>query len=349
MPPGSRCSAAPRITASTIASPTMPPSRYSYSGTPGARGVITNGGFDTIRSNRSPATGSKRLPSRNSTPSMPFSSTFRRARRSARSEMSVATIRSAKRDACIAWIPHPVPRSSTVRAGVGTMRPASVSDAPPTPSTCCSPSAWPSATSPRSDRIHQCPSPRASENAYGRRSSRARTDAAVPSSWGAAPSVAWSPAAPVPEVVDGVVGVDRAQESELDRAADAERGQRVRGLRRGHREAEHEQLRERREIGGCPVGRAPRVEHASRRHALAPMQCGRGIRPPERLERGHREPGRTEVVAEPREEGARAAVVGHGVEAHRTIQPHPFAGADLAPVGASAQLVARASTSGNGP
>ena len=36
------------------------------SGTPGCRGVMTNGGFDTMRSKRSPATGSNRLPRRNS-------------------------------------------------------------------------------------------------------------------------------------------------------------------------------------------------------------------------------------------------------------------------------------------
>ena len=47
---------------------------------------------------------------------MPLSATLSRARASARSEMSVATTRSANRDACMAWMPHPVPRSSTVRA-----------------------------------------------------------------------------------------------------------------------------------------------------------------------------------------------------------------------------------------
>ena len=53
----------PRITASTIPSPIMPPSRYSYDGTPCTRGVITNGGLETMWSKRSPATGSNRLPS----------------------------------------------------------------------------------------------------------------------------------------------------------------------------------------------------------------------------------------------------------------------------------------------
>ena len=110
---------------------------------------------------------------------------------SARSEMSVATTRSAKRDACIAWMPQPVPRSSTLPAGVGSISPASVIEAPPTPSTCCSPSAPPIASSPRSERIHHSPLPRASVNAYGRRSSAAATDV---------PSRATSPSSTAPSM-----------------------------------------------------------------------------------------------------------------------------------------------------
>ena len=38
MPPGTRCSPAPATTVATRASPSRPPSRYSYAGTPGSRG-----------------------------------------------------------------------------------------------------------------------------------------------------------------------------------------------------------------------------------------------------------------------------------------------------------------------
>ena len=46
--------------------PDRPPSRYSYDGMPGVRGVMTNGGLLTTRSNRSSATGSSIDPSRSS-------------------------------------------------------------------------------------------------------------------------------------------------------------------------------------------------------------------------------------------------------------------------------------------
>ena len=45
-PPGARWAPAPRTNAATRSSPTSPPSRYSYAGTPSTRGVMTNGGFD---------------------------------------------------------------------------------------------------------------------------------------------------------------------------------------------------------------------------------------------------------------------------------------------------------------
>ena len=78
---------------------------------------MTNGGFETIWSNRSPRTGSNRLPCRNSMLWMPLSSALSRARSRARSEMSVATTVRACRAACIAWMPHPVPRSRTLPTG----------------------------------------------------------------------------------------------------------------------------------------------------------------------------------------------------------------------------------------
>ncbi|HKH07448.1 MAG TPA: hypothetical protein VKA62_00760, partial [Agromyces sp.] len=116
----------------------------------------------------------------------------------------------------------------------------------------------------------------------------------------------------------------------------------MRRLTPGHGQAEHEELRERREVGGCPVVGSPGVEHAARRHALAAMQRGRGIRPPESLQRVDRERGRLEVGAEPLEQCARAPLVGRRrvFGAHRTIQPQREAGA---------HLVARSSTMGNGP
>src|SRR5690606_34746016 len=43
--------------AGTPGAPGAPRSRYSYSGTPAARGVMTNGGLDTTGSKRRPATG----------------------------------------------------------------------------------------------------------------------------------------------------------------------------------------------------------------------------------------------------------------------------------------------------
>ena len=49
--------------------------------------------------------------------------------------MSVATTEFARRRACRAWMPHPVPRSSTRPVALGNCRPLSVTDAPPTPST----------------------------------------------------------------------------------------------------------------------------------------------------------------------------------------------------------------------
>ena len=49
--------------------------------------------------------------------SIPFSSALSAASSRARAEMSVATTRSAWREACMAWMPHPVPRSSARSTG----------------------------------------------------------------------------------------------------------------------------------------------------------------------------------------------------------------------------------------
>ena len=68
MPPGEhrphRARVASRCRATQCRRPRRPPSRYSKLGAPG--GVITNGGFDTTRSNCSPATGSSNEPWRRS-------------------------------------------------------------------------------------------------------------------------------------------------------------------------------------------------------------------------------------------------------------------------------------------
>ncbi|BDZ55797.1 hypothetical protein GCM10025870_28700 [Agromyces marinus] len=98
-------------------------------------------------------------------PSTALSRAFRRAYRRARSEMSLAITRSLKRAACIAWMPHPVPRSKLVPTGRCSMSPLSVVDAPPTPSTYRSGSGPPVASSPGSDAIHQFPVPRRSVKA----------------------------------------------------------------------------------------------------------------------------------------------------------------------------------------
>ena len=58
-------------------------------------GEITNGGLVAIRSNLSPATGSKSEPSRTSTLSTPLSAALRRVIRRARALTSVATTVSA--------------------------------------------------------------------------------------------------------------------------------------------------------------------------------------------------------------------------------------------------------------
>ncbi len=172
---GSGAHPTPATNAATRSSPCMPPSRYSYVGTPATRGVITNGGFDTIRSNCSPATGSNREPRRVSIPSTSFSSALSRVNRSARSDTSVATTCAMSRRARSDWMPHPAPRSRPRPTGVDSCSPARVSDAPPTPSTWSSGSAPPSAASSRSLAIHHWPEPRSSANDCGRMIAAGRT------------------------------------------------------------------------------------------------------------------------------------------------------------------------------
>ncbi len=120
-----------------------------------------------------------------------------------------------------------------------------------------------------------------------------------------------------------------SEQPELRRALHPERRQGMLGLDARHGEAQHEELRERRQVGGCPVRGAARVEHAARRHPLAAMQGRRGIRSPQRLQRCDGEPGRRQVVTEPGEQSARRGVegahsrrVGGGPGVHPSIQAH---------------------------
>ena len=66
---------------------------------------------------------------------IPLSCALIAAVASARSLTSVATTRSAKREAMSACTPQPVPRSSALCTGRRTMRFASVADAGPTAAT----------------------------------------------------------------------------------------------------------------------------------------------------------------------------------------------------------------------
>ena len=87
-----------------------------------------NGGFETMRSNRSPATGSNRSPWRQSTWGRSFKRALNAAISTARGFWSVATTRSLWPAATKAWNPEPVPRSSVARLGRRTVRPARVSE-----------------------------------------------------------------------------------------------------------------------------------------------------------------------------------------------------------------------------
>ena len=74
-PPGASAAGVARTTCSETASPRMPPSRNRYA----LSGETTYGGFATTRSNCSPSTGSKKLPSRVSTLPAPLSAALNAA------------------------------------------------------------------------------------------------------------------------------------------------------------------------------------------------------------------------------------------------------------------------------
>ena len=167
----------PSTSSRTIASPARPPSRYSYDGIPGVRGVMTNGGLLTTRSNRSSATGSSIDPcAQLDAPHRPGERRVEPGERE-RPPRDVGADHPAR-------VPRRVQRldpaagaevEHAVALGSRTVTCASVVDAPPTPSTWSVRSACPVASSPRSDAIHQSTSPPPSTAVYGRRSTRART------------------------------------------------------------------------------------------------------------------------------------------------------------------------------
>src|SRR5258705_481018 len=84
-------------------------------------GEMTNGGFDTMRSKRSPFTGSKKLPARHSTLSAPLSRALNAVKLSARGFRSHAITLVACRAVSTAWTPHPQPMSSARSTGCRTV------------------------------------------------------------------------------------------------------------------------------------------------------------------------------------------------------------------------------------
>ena len=102
-----------RTTCSDTASPRRPPSRKRNA----LSGETTYGGFATTRSNCSPSTGSKKLPSRVSTLPTPLSAMLKSAYASARALTSVATTLFACAARRIAWMPLPVQEVERTLAG----------------------------------------------------------------------------------------------------------------------------------------------------------------------------------------------------------------------------------------
>ena len=261
------------------------------------RGVMTNGGFETMRSKRSPARVEEAAEP-DLDPVDPVQLAFSAARSRARREMSVATTRSRLPRRGSAWMPHPVPRSSPVSRGRGSTGRTGSSTLRPRRARARS--AGVAERRPRRGRSRSTtPPPRASTNAYGRRSSTARTcrsGRALASAPPTSPSsiAPYTPsvgsAAPHPRPAPGSPSTN--SRASVARSADAP----------------------------CAERLASSTRRA--RHAFAAMQRGLFIRAPQRLECRDREVGRGEVVAEAGQPVARARAVLHGVDAHRTIQPH---------------------------
>ena len=103
-----------------------------------------------MQANRSPVTGSSRLPSRSSTFVTPFRARLKAANPSARRFTSVATTCSAWRESRSAWIPFPVQASSARSTGSLMVRCARTAEGRWTPATRSAPS-----TSSRSDAIRR--------------------------------------------------------------------------------------------------------------------------------------------------------------------------------------------------
>ena len=103
----------------------------------GERGVRRDdvGRVGDEESNRSPMTGSSRLPARSSTFVTPFRARLKAANPSARPFTSVATTCSAWRESRSAWIPFPVQTSSARSTGSRMVRCASTAEGRWTPAT----------------------------------------------------------------------------------------------------------------------------------------------------------------------------------------------------------------------
>ncbi len=208
-------------------------------------------------------------------PSTPFSSALSRANPRARSEMSVATTRRAQRRACRAWMPHPVPRSSTESTGSGSCSPLSVTDAPPTPST------WSSAELASGGELAEVARDPPLAGAAGveeRRTAAGRRAAGRPR-----PSIASSARSTAP----GTPSAGSAAS-----ACDARRPTR----------------RARRAARAWPPGRRLPGEGAFGRNPVAAPEGRLGGTPPQRVEPVDGEAGRGEVGAQPRDQ---LAVGGH--------------------------------------
>ena len=153
--PSARCAGAWPTTSSVAPSSDNPESRYTW---PTSGSPTTNGGFATIRSKRSSATGSNHGPRRSSTLSIRLAASVARAISRARGWTSVATTRCATPACATACTPEPQPRSSTVPTGVSGEALSSESDADPTPRTWSGPGTCAVIDASRSDTISRsCP------------------------------------------------------------------------------------------------------------------------------------------------------------------------------------------------
>ena len=203
--------------------------------------------------------------------------------------MSVPTTRRECRDACSAWIPQPVPRSSTCSRASRTVTCASVVDAPPTPSTWSVRSALPGGQLAQVGRDPPVDLPAPVDGGV-----RAQVDAGA-----------------------DVVAVDLDQAEPRGARPRSSVGSARSSVRARRRRPEQERADQRRDdVVGSRCGRA------QRRHGLLAVQRVGGDRPEHLLDAGDAVPGRRQVVAERRDErrhraGARRA------RSHEPRSHHP--------------------------